>query len=254
MLRPDSTGDHLALAATNTGSSRTTHFDPAALQPFRRDGCSTEGLRCAASGCMLLKSGSYRRRADTSKFPGNMSARRLPIAHSIRYPTGPSSVSPVCARAASKCSSPWNAKSPFHLVISYLSVPFTGTHRSSSRRRLCLSVGGDSAGSNSWELSYIKRISPAHFTMEAKMKFGMGIAGIMFALATVTSADAKGCLKGAAVGGAAGHYAGHHGVLGAIAGCAVGRHQANKRARMESGTTEGRGNRPNRRSPSEERL
>jgi hypothetical protein len=37
---------------------------------------------------------------------------------------------------------------------------------------------------------------------------------------------AKGCIKGALVGGVAGHYAGHHGVLGAAAGCIVGRHQA----------------------------
>jgi hypothetical protein len=43
------------------------------------------------------------------------------------------------------------------------------------------------------------------------------------------AASAKGCLKGAAVGGVAGHVAGSHGVLGAAAGCAVGRHQANKK-------------------------
>ena len=36
-------------------------------------------------------------------------------------------------------------------------------------------------------------------------------------------AEAKGCIKGALVGGAVGHYAGHHGVLGAAAGCLVGR-------------------------------
>jgi hypothetical protein len=30
------------------------------------------------------------------------------------------------------------------------------------------------------------------------------------------------------VGGVAGHYAGHHGVVGAIAGCAYGRHRANE--------------------------
>jgi hypothetical protein len=29
-------------------------------------------------------------------------------------------------------------------------------------------------------------------------------------LATITSADAKGCIKGALVGGTAGHFAGHH--------------------------------------------
>lgn len=43
------------------------------------------------------------------------------------------------------------------------------------------------------------------------------------------AASAKGCLKGAAVGGVAGHVAGSHGVLGAAAGCAVGRHRANKK-------------------------
>lgn len=43
-------------------------------------------------------------------------------------------------------------------------------------------------------------------------------------------AEAKGCLKGAAVGGVAGHFVGSgHTVLGAAAGCLVGRHQANKR-------------------------
>jgi len=44
---------------------------------------------------------------------------------------------------------------------------------------------------------------------------------------------AKGCIKGAIVGGAAGHYTNHHGVLGAAAGCVIGRHYAKKRAREE---------------------
>jgi hypothetical protein len=47
-------------------------------------------------------------------------------------------------------------------------------------------------------------------------------------------AQAKGYLKGAAVGGAAGHVAAHHGLLGAGAGCLVGRHRANKAARQEA--------------------
>ena len=51
-------------------------------------------------------------------------------------------------------------------------------------------------------------------------------------------AAAKGCLKGAIVGGAAGHYAGHHGILGAAAGCLIGRHEARKR---EQNQTVGRG-------------
>ena len=65
------------------------------------------------------------------------------------------------------------------------------------------------------------------------MKALIGCAAIIFALATVTSVEAKGCLKGAAVGGVAGHFAGHHGVLGAAAGCVVGRHEANKRDRLQ---------------------
>jgi hypothetical protein len=70
------------------------------------------------------------------------------------------------------------------------------------------------------------------------MKALIGCAAIIFTIATVASAEAKGCLKGAAVGGVAGHVAGHHGVLGAAAGCVIGRHEANKRDRMQSNQTD----------------
>ena len=57
------------------------------------------------------------------------------------------------------------------------------------------------------------------------------IAACLFAsLASLSgAASAKGCIKGAAVGGVAGHVAGSHGVLGAAAGCVIGRHRANKK-------------------------
>ena len=42
-------------------------------------------------------------------------------------------------------------------------------------------------------------------------------------------ANAAGCLRGAVVGGVAGHFAGHHGLIGAGVGCAIGRHEENKR-------------------------
>jgi len=45
------------------------------------------------------------------------------------------------------------------------------------------------------------------------------------------TANAAGCVKGAAVGGVAGHFAGHHTMAGAAIGCAVGHHEAAKRAR-----------------------
>jgi hypothetical protein len=53
-----------------------------------------------------------------------------------------------------------------------------------------------------------------------------GLALVLVFAATTMPANAKGCIKGAIVGGVAGHYAGHHGVLGAAAGCLVGRHMA----------------------------
>ena len=41
------------------------------------------------------------------------------------------------------------------------------------------------------------------------------------------NAEAKpgGCLKYGAAGAVGGHYAGHHGVMGAVAGCALGMHK-----------------------------
>ncbi len=56
---------------------------------------------------------------------------------------------------------------------------------------------------------------------------------IVLGLAAVTPANAKGCIKGALIGGVAGHYTVHHGLLGATAGCIIGRHEAKKRAQME---------------------
>ena len=58
-------------------------------------------------------------------------------------------------------------------------------------------------------------------------------AGMALAVLSIGPAEAKGCIKGAVVGGVAGHYAGRHGVLGAAAGCAIGRHEANKRDRQQ---------------------
>jgi hypothetical protein len=51
----------------------------------------------------------------------------------------------------------------------------------------------------------------------------------LLTLAAVGPADAKGCIKGALVGGVVGHYTAHHGLLGAAAGCLIGRHEAKQR-------------------------
>jgi hypothetical protein len=70
-------------------------------------------------------------------------------------------------------------------------------------------------------------------SVEAKMGAIIIYLGIILALAAVTPANAKGCLKGAVVGGVAGHYTVHHGLLGAAAGCIIGRHETKKRAQIE---------------------
>ncbi len=64
------------------------------------------------------------------------------------------------------------------------------------------------------------------------MRTGLALSALLL-VALATPASAKGCLKGAVVGGVAGHYAGHHGVIGAAAGCLIGRHQAKKRAQAQ---------------------
>ena len=68
------------------------------------------------------------------------------------------------------------------------------------------------------------------------MKTSLAIFAVAaLALGSAAPASAKGCLKGAVVGGVAGHYAGHHSVLGAVAGCAYGRHRANEQDRPRQG-------------------
>ena len=60
------------------------------------------------------------------------------------------------------------------------------------------------------------------------MKLVIGPLACMLLLATLSAAEAKGCIKGAIVGGVAGHLAGH-GKVGAVAGCIIGHHEASKR-------------------------
>jgi uncharacterized protein YcfJ len=63
-------------------------------------------------------------------------------------------------------------------------------------------------------------------------------------VALSSSADAKGCIKGTIVGGVAGSVAGH-GKVGAVAGCVIGRHEANKvdaeKAKAQAPTSPSRG-------------
>jgi phage tail tape-measure protein len=66
------------------------------------------------------------------------------------------------------------------------------------------------------------------------MKVIVAISSMLLsAVLTTVPANAKGCLTGAVAGGAVGHYAGHHGLLGAAAGCLIGRHEAAKRQREQ---------------------
>lgn len=54
------------------------------------------------------------------------------------------------------------------------------------------------------------------------------LAVALLASVAATPAEAAGCLKGAAIGAVAGHFLGGHGLLGAGAGCVVGRTNSNR--------------------------
>jgi hypothetical protein len=63
--------------------------------------------------------------------------------------------------------------------------------------------------------------------MDLVMKAFIIFAALIGFVALPVAAQAKGCIKGAIVGGVAGHVAGH-GKLGAVAGCIIGHHEANR--------------------------
>jgi hypothetical protein len=65
------------------------------------------------------------------------------------------------------------------------------------------------------------------------IKAAAGAALASLVLFAPSVSEAKGCIKGALLGGVAGHYAGHHGLLGAAAGCLIGRHQAHAAQRQQ---------------------
>jgi uncharacterized protein YcfJ len=66
------------------------------------------------------------------------------------------------------------------------------------------------------------------FSWRTAMKAPIVCTAILGIAFVPSAAEAKGCIKGAIVGGLAGHLAGH-GKVGAVAGCVIGHHEANKR-------------------------
>lgn len=69
-----------------------------------------------------------------------------------------------------------------------------------------------------------------------KTKQKQTICAVAVVLSGITSlAYGEGCMKGAAVGGAAGHFVGSgHAVAGAAGGCAIGHHEASKKAKQDA--------------------
>jgi hypothetical protein len=57
---------------------------------------------------------------------------------------------------------------------------------------------------------------------------------LALAVTAVSNGEAAGCARGTVMGGVAGHVAGKHGVAGAPAGCAIGHHEAVKKAKAAS--------------------
>jgi len=65
------------------------------------------------------------------------------------------------------------------------------------------------------------------------MKPFVGILTAICVFALPSALQAKGCIKGALIGGIAGHITAHHGLMGAVSGCIIGRHEANRRAQLQ---------------------
>ena len=68
--------------------------------------------------------------------------------------------------------------------------------------------------------------------MPMRTILGCAALSLVFSTATIP-AQAKGCIKGALIGGTAGHFAGRHGLLGAAAGCVIGRHEAKRQRQLK---------------------
>jgi hypothetical protein len=84
--------------------------------------------------------------------------------------------------------------------------------------------------------SAVFRLSQRRIEKGTIMKTCLYLAAFSLALAGMAEpAAAKGCIRGAFMGGVAGHYVAHHGVLGAAAGCLIGRHEAKKHERERVG-------------------
>src|SRR5947199_10281903 len=111
----------------------------------------------------------------------------------------------------------WGTGEPFEPVVQ----PWGGDP-SSRRRRVFVMIGRS-------------RLRPGlqlfgRCLMKTKVIAAAAVLGITALASWSPPANAAGCLKGALIGGLAGHFAGH-GVLGAGAGCLVGRHYANRTPR-----------------------
>jgi hypothetical protein len=78
-----------------------------------------------------------------------------------------------------------------------------------------------------WARNYLGRL-----LMRTKAIAVAAVLGVAALGSWSPPANAAGCLKGALIGGLAGHFAGH-GILGAGAGCLVGRHYANRAPRTQ---------------------
>jgi hypothetical protein len=78
-----------------------------------------------------------------------------------------------------------------------------------------------------WARNYLGRL-----LMRTKAIAVAAVLGVAALGSWSPPANAAGCLKGALIGGLAGHFAGH-GIMGAGAGCLVGRHYANRAPRTQ---------------------
>jgi len=115
-------------------------------------------------------------------------------------------------------------------------------------QRLSPSLGARSKRRISAAIPSSRRSRATPFHKAAVMTFNKALplalvaACAAFGVTATAPVQAKGCIKGAVVGGVGGHLLGGHTVAGAAVGCAVGHHEAGKKAREQRNAQAARNN------------
>jgi hypothetical protein len=191
---------------------------------------SSPRIIVAAPGTRILRpetKGRNRRTSANRVEQPFIASRSLPLRAISRLPITKACRRPCLFTAQSVPRRPRRAASALSLPL-YLRVSI-GSGGSSQPRRMNPRFGRCAVRPAFDPVTEPSLFETTYFsTVPGRMIMKWILASVcLLAIASISPAGAKGCIKGAIVGGLAGHLAGH-GKVGAAAGCVIGHHEANK--------------------------